>query len=230
MVSKIFYVIITVLFYLFAKKVSRKKPGLLFSPIILTPVMLIILLLIMHIPYKEYANGTLPLNELLDVVTVAFALPLYQNWSFLVKNWRVIVCSLVAGSLVAVVYGILCTYLLSMGKDYMLSIIPRIVTIPIAVSLSESIGGTPAITVLFSMLTCFVGVFIGPSIIKYFSIKHPLSIGMVYGLGAQALGTAKAFKIGEKEGTTSSVSFILTAILTVIWALILTPFIHTLNV
>ncbi|MFJ7684952.1 LrgB family protein [Peribacillus butanolivorans] len=230
MVTKIFYVIITVLFYFLAKKINRKKPGLLFSPIILTPVMLIVLLLIMDIPYKEYANGTFPLNKLLDVVTVALAIPLYRNWSFLAKNWRVIVCSLAAGSLIAVVSSILCTYLLAMGKDYMLSIIPRIVTIPIAVSLSESIGGTPAITVLFSMLTCFVGVFIGPAIMKHFSIKHPLSIGMMYGLGAQALGTAKAFKIGEKAGTISSVSYILTAIFTVIWALILTPFIHTLNV
>ncbi|MGG1679669.1 LrgB family protein [Neobacillus sp. NRS-1170] len=77
---------------------------------------------------------------------------------------------------------------------------------------------------------CFGSLFLFVLIMKHFSIKHPLSIGMMYGLGAQALGTAKAFQIGEKEGTTSSVCYILTAILTVIWALILTPFIHTLNV
>jgi predicted murein hydrolase (TIGR00659 family) len=228
--SKIFYVIITVLFYFLAKKINRKRPGLLFSPVFLTPVMLIVFLLIMHIPYKAYAKSTLPLNEMLDVATVALAIPLNRNWSFLAKNWRVIICSLAAGSLIAVVSGILCTSLFEMGRDYILSMIPRIVTIPIAVSLSESIGGTPSITVLFSMLTCFTGIFIGPIIMKHFSIKHPLSIGMMYGLGSQAFGTAKAFQIGEKEGTTSSVSYILTAILTVIWALILTPFIHTLNV
>ncbi|WP_106498380.1 LrgB family protein [Lentibacillus sp. Marseille-P4043] len=226
MVPKIFYLIITVLFYFLAKKINRKKPGLLFSPIILTPVMLIVLLLVLDLPYEDYANGTFPLNELLDVVTVALAIPLYRNWSFIAKNWRVILFSLSAGSLIAVVSGVLTTYWLEMGQDYVISIIPRIVTIPVAVSLSESIGGIPTITVLFSMMTCFVGVFLGPHIIKRFSIKHPLSIGMMYGLGAQALGTAKAFKTGELEGTASSVSYILTAIITVVWALILTPVIN----
>jgi predicted murein hydrolase (TIGR00659 family) len=226
MVPEIFSLIITIFFYFLAKKIHKKKPSLAFSPIVLTPVMLIALLLIIDLPYDEYVKGTFPLNEMLNVVTVALAIPLYRNWSFLVKNWRVILFSLSAGSLIAVVSGILSTYWLAMGKDYMISIIPRIVTIPIAVNLSESIGGIPTITVLFSMMTCFIGVFMVPAILKHFSIKHPLSIGMVYGLGAQALGTAKAFQIGDKEGTTSSVAYIVTAILTVIWALILTPIIN----
>lgn len=219
---------ITVFFYFLAKKINRKIPGLLFSPIVLTPAMIIILLLIMNIPYDKYAAGTSPFNSMLEVITVALAIPLYRNWSFLVKNWRVIISSLAAGSLLAVITGILSTYWLAMGETYILSVIPRIVTIPIAVSLSESIGGIPALTVLFSMLTCFAGVFMGPTIMKKFAIKHPLSVGMMYGLGAQALGTAEAFKIGEKQGTTSSISFILTAIFTVVWALILTPFLYPL--
>lgn len=227
MVTKILLLIITVLIYFIAKKVNRKKPGLLFSPIILTPTVLIILLLIMDIPYATYEKGALPLNEMLNVVTVALAVPLYRNWSFLMANWRVILGSLIAGSLIAVVTGVLTTYWFSLGKGYVLSVIPRIVTIPIGVNLSQAIGGIPTLTVLLAMLTCFAGVFMAPYIQKHFSIKHPLSVGMIYGFGAQALGTATAFKIGEKEGTTSSVSYILTAILTVVWALILTPVINS---
>lgn len=223
MVTKILFLILTILTYFIAKKVNQKIPGLLFSPVIITPVVLIGFLLISKIPYQTYADSALPLNYMLDIVTVALAVPLYRNWEFIKTNWQVILTSLAAGSLIAVIAGSTTAIWLAFSDAYVLSLLPRIVTIPIAVNLSESIGGIPTLTVLFSMTTCFVGVFIGPYILKHFSIKNPLSIGMVYGLGAQALGTAKAFELGDKQGTTSSVSYILTAIFTVIWALLLTP-------
>ncbi|HLR54770.1 MAG TPA: LrgB family protein [Pseudogracilibacillus sp.] len=223
MVTKILFLILTILTYVIAKKVNQKIPGLLFSPVIITPVVLIGFLLISNIPYQTYADSALPLNYMLDIVTVALAVPLYRNWEFIKTNWRVILTSLAAGSFIAVIAGATTAIWLAFSDAYILSLLPRIVTIPIAVNLSESIGGLPTLTVLFSMTTCFVGVFIGPHILKHFSIKNPLSIGMVYGLGAQALGTAKAFEMGDKQGTTSSVSYILTAIFTVIWALLLTP-------
>lgn len=223
MAAKILFLILTILTYFVAKKINQKIPGLLFSPVILTPVVLIGLLLISNVPYETYADSAVPLNYMLDIVTVALAVPLYRNWAFIKTNWRVILTSLAAGSFIAVTVGAATATWLAFSEEYVLSLLPRIVTIPIAVNLSESIGGIPTLTVLFSMTTCFVGVFIGPHILKHFSIKNPLSIGMVYGLGAQALGTAKAFEMGDKQGTTSNVSYILTAIFTVVWALLLTP-------
>lgn len=223
MVTKILFLMLTIFTYFVAKKINRKIPGLLFSPVILTPVVLIGLLFMSNIPYETYADSAVPLNYMLDIVTVALAVPLYRNWAFIKTNWRVILTSLAAGSFIAVTVGAVTATWLAFSEEYVLSLLPRIVTIPIAVNLSESIGGIPTLTVLFSMTTCFVGVFIGPHILKHFSIKNPLSIGMVYGLGAQALGTAKAFEMGDKQGTTSSVSYILTAIFTVVWALLLTP-------
>ncbi|HLQ95645.1 MAG TPA: LrgB family protein [Pseudogracilibacillus sp.] len=223
MAAKILFLILTILTYFVAKKINQKIPGLLFSPVILTPVVLIGLLLISNVPYETYADSAVPLNYMLDIVTVALAVPLYRNWAFIKTNWRVILTSLAAGSFIAVTVGAATATWLAFSEEYVLSLLPRIITIPIAVNLSESIGGIPTLTVLFSMTTCFVGVFIGPHILKHFSIKNPLSIGMVYGLGAQALGTAKAFEMGDKQGTTSSVSYILTAIFTVVWALLLTP-------
>jgi len=223
MAAKILFLILTIFTYFVAKKINQKIPGLLFSPVILTPVVLIGLLLISNVPYETYADSAVPLNYMLDIVTVALAVPLYRNWAFIKTNWRVILTSIAAGSFIAVTVGAATATWLAFSEEYVLSLLPRIVTIPIAVNLSDSIGGSPTLTVLFSMTTCFVGVFIGPHILKHFSIKNPLSIGMVYGLGAQALGTAKAFEMGDKQGTTSSVSYILTAIFTVVWALLLTP-------
>ncbi|WP_028403266.1 LrgB family protein [Ectobacillus panaciterrae] len=223
MLLKSFSFIITLVIYWYTKKMNQRKSGLLFSPIVLTPLAMIVLLIIIKLPYEDYAKVTYPLNEMLNVVTVAFAIPLYRNWSILAANWRIILFSLAVGSLVAVVAGVLTTYWLGLGSISVISVIPRSITTPIAVNLSESIGGIPALTAVFVMMTSFAGVYLGPKIIKLFSIQHPLVIGMMYGMGAHALGTVKAFEIGDVEGSSSSLANIVGAIITVVWAFTLTP-------
>jgi len=216
-------VLITLVMYGFSKKINQQKPGLLFSPIILTPLALIGFLVITGLPYEEYAEGTSLLTEMLNVITVAFAIPLYRNWSVLAANWRIILFSLSFGSLVAVVAGVVTTYLLGLGGAAALSVIPRSITTPIAVNVSQYIHGIPALTAVFVMLTSFAGVYLGPKIIKLFSIQHPLAIGMMYGMGAHALGTVEAFKTGEIAGACSSLSNIIGAVVTVVWAFLMYP-------
>src|SRR5699024_12770935 len=89
MAAKILFLILTIFTYFVAKKINQKIPGLLFSPVILTPVVLIGLLLISNVPYETYADSAVPLNYMLDIVTVALAFPLYRHWAFIKQNWRV---------------------------------------------------------------------------------------------------------------------------------------------
>ncbi|RPJ96595.1 LrgB family protein [Rummeliibacillus sp. TYF005] len=227
MFLKLFSVVMTIFVYLMAKKVNKKLPGLLFSPIIITPIVMIIFLLMARLPYEEYVNATSLFNMMLNVVTVAFAIPLYRNWNVLASNWRIILFSLMIGSLVAIVAGVLTSYFLGMGLHSEISIIPRSITMPIAVNLSESFGGIPTLTAVFVMLTSFAGVYLGPKLIKLFSFKHPLVIGMMYGMGANVLGATKAFESGDLAGSSATLSTIVGALMTVVWAFILTPAILT---
>ncbi|MGO0059173.1 LrgB family protein [Brevibacillus fluminis] len=220
---KICSVCFTVALYLYCKRLNRKKPGWLTSPIILTPLAMMGILFTIGLPYEEYQHATSLFTEALNMVTVAFAIPLYRNWAILRANWRVIVFSLSVGSLAAIIGGMIPTYLLGMGGQAVLSVIPRSITTPIAVSLSESIHGIPALTAVFVMLTSFAGMYLGPKIMRLFHVRHPLAIGMMYGMGAHALGTVKAFERGEVEGTVSSLSNIVGAIITVAWAFMLLP-------
>jgi putative effector of murein hydrolase len=204
-------ILLTVLFFIAAKKINQKKPGLLFSPALVAPAGIIIVLLATGVPYQTYSEGSSVLNEMLGVVTVAFAIPLYRNWSILVAHGRVILLSLLTGSLIAVIAGV--------------SVIPRSITLPIAVGLSESIGGIPTMTAVFVMLTSFAGVFWGPRIIKRMNLRHPVSIGLMYGMGAHALGMVKAFERGDLEGSSSTLAVIAGAVITVVWAFVLLPMI-----
>ncbi|KQL44976.1 holin [Brevibacillus choshinensis] len=220
---KICSLLVTVLFFVLAKKLSRKRPGLLFSPAIVAPLGIMLLLIVTGTPFQKYQEGTNFMNEMLGVVTVAFAIPLYRNWAILVSHWRMIVSSLAVGTLIAILAGVSTSMLLGLGKEAAISVIPRSITLPIAVGLSESIGGIPSMTALFVMLTSFAGVFWGPTLIKHLKLRHPVSIGLMYGMGAHVLGMAKALELGELEGSSATLAVITGAVMTVVWAFILLP-------
>lgn len=215
--------LLTIVFFYVARRVNKKKPGMLFSPAILAPAGLILLLVLSDIPYEAYSEGTSAISEMMGVVTVAFAVPLYRNWSVLMTHRRMILLSLMTGSLIAIVAGVSTTMLLGLGKEAAISVIPRSITLPVAVSLSEAIGGIPTMTAVFGMLTSFAGVFLAPVIIKRMKLRHPVSIGLMYGMGAHALGMVKSFERGELEGSSSTLAVIAGAIITVIWAFMLMP-------
>ncbi|GED25873.1 hypothetical protein BAG01nite_19750 [Brevibacillus agri] len=218
-------VVLTILFFYMAKRINKKRPSLLFSPAVLAPAAMIVFLLLAGIPYAAYSEATSWISELMGVVTVAFAVPLYRNWSILMAHKRMILQSLAAGSLIAIIAGVSTAMLVGLGKAAVISVIPRSITLPIALSVSDAIGGMPAMTAVFGMLTSFAGVFLAPWIIKKMKLRHPVSIGLMYGMGAHMLGMVKAFERGDTEGSSATLAVIAGAMITVVWAFTLLPLI-----
>ncbi|MED3498435.1 LrgB family protein [Brevibacillus agri] len=218
-------VVLTILFFYMAKQINKKRPSLLFSPAVLAPAAMIVFLLLAGIPYAAYSEATSWISELMGVVTVAFAVPLYRNWSILMAHKRMILQSLAAGSLIAIIAGVSTAMLVGLGKAAVISVIPRSITLPIALSVSDAIGGMPAMTAVFGMLTSFAGVFLAPWIIKKMKLRHPVSIGLMYGMGAHMLGMVKAFERGDTEGSSATLAVIAGAMITVVWAFTLLPLI-----
>ncbi|WP_432776133.1 LrgB family protein [Brevibacillus gelatini] len=218
-------VVLTILFFYMAKRINKKRPSLLFSPAVLVPAALIVFLLLADIPYAVYSEATAWISELMGVATVAFAVPLYRNWSILMAHKRMILLSLATGSLIAIIAGVSTVMLVGLGKAAAISVIPRSITLPIALGVSEAIGGLPTMTAIFGMLTSFAGVFLAPRIIQKMKLRHPVSIGLMYGMGAHMLGMVKAFERGDTEGSSATLAVIAGAMITVVWAFTLLPLI-----
>ncbi len=81
-------------------------------------------------------------------------------------------------------------------------------------NVSEMIGGMPAVTAVFVILTALLGTVIGPMVIRYFRIDNEIARGVLLGTSAHGAGTSKAFELSSVSGTISSVSMILAAIMT----------------
>ncbi|MCI3195352.1 MULTISPECIES: CidB/LrgB family autolysis modulator [Bacillus] len=205
---------LTVLVYMGAKKVYARHPKVYTSPLLVTPAVLVGLLLLVNVPYETYNLGGEMLTDMLQPATVAFAIPLYKYFPILKKYAVEIILNVAIGSCIAIISTALIAKWLHLGTGLIDSLVPRSVTTPIAMNVSEMIGGMPAVTAVFVILTALLGTIIGPMVIRYFRIDNEIARGVLLGTSAHGAGTSKAFELSSVSGTISSVSMILAAIMT----------------
>lgn len=216
-------VIMTVVVYCFAKWLYKKVKFVLLSPLIVTPAILTILLLLFHISYTDYDSGGRWLTNLLQPAVVGFAVPLYKYRAVLKKYRKVIAISMTTGVLVAFVSTGVYSHLVHLQNHYLLTLLPRSITTPIAMTVSSDIGGMPTMTAIFVIITGISGIIVGPLLIRYLRIQEKLAKGLLMGMGAHGTGTSKALEFGQEEAAAASLAMVIAAIFTLAVAPILSP-------
>ncbi|KZE47790.1 CidB/LrgB family autolysis modulator [Brevibacillus parabrevis] len=214
MITGLIGFLLTIVIYLTAKRLYRYRPIMLFSPILFTPLLLVVLLLCAQIPYADYNEGGKWLAYMLQPATIAFAVPLYKHYPLLKKHAAQIMISVVSGSAVAVISSAVLALLLHTDQQVLYSLLPRSITTPIAMNVSQMIGGVPSITAVLVLMTGVLGSIIGPYIISYLRISDDIARGVLLGTSAHGAGTSKAFEISPISGTVSSISMIVAALVT----------------
>lgn len=211
--------------YLIGMLLKKKFKLGIFNPLLIAIVVSIIVLLIGKVDYKVYNEGAKYLSWLLTPATVCLAIPLYEQWSLLKKNFKAVLLGLIAG----VVASLGTVYVLSliMGlshKDYV-TLLPKSITTAIGMGVSEELGGYVTITVAVIVVTGVLGNMAGALVCKIFRITEPISKGLAFGSASHAIGTAKAIEIGEVEGAMSSLAIAVSGILTVVLSSVFAYFI-----
>lgn len=218
-------VALSLISYLIGMLLKKKFKLGIFNPLLIAIVVSIIVLLIGKVDYKVYNQGGKYLSWLLTPATVCLAIPLYEQWGLLKKNFKAVLLGLIAG----VVTSLGTVYVLSliMGlshKDYV-TLLPKSITTAIGMGVSEELGGYVTITVAVIVVTGVLGNMAGALVCKIFRITEPISKGLAFGSASHAIGTAKAIEIGEVEGAMSSLAIAVSGILTVVLASVFAYFI-----
>lgn len=214
MMLGILWLIITLLIYGLSKKLYRAYPKVYFSPLLITPLALIIGLMLTNVSFDTYNGGGKWLSLMLQPATVAFAIPLYKYYDVLKKHAIEILASVLTGSIVAIFSSALFAEWLHLDHQLISSLVPRSVTTPIAMSVSQVIGGVPNITAVFVIITGLLGSMIGPMVVRALRIDGEVARGVLLGTSAHGTGTSKAFELSSLTGTISSISMILAALFT----------------
>ena len=211
-------VTLSLLAYMAGAALKKKfKMGLL-NPLLVSIVITILVLLVGKIDYEVYNESAKYLSYLLTPATVCLAIPLYEQWSLLKKNYKAVLCGLLAGAVTSMATVFALSKICGLSHEEYVTLLPKSITTAIGMGVSEELGGYVTITVAVIILTGVLGNMMGELICKVFHITEPISKGIAYGASAHAIGTAKAMELGEVEGAMSGLAIAVSGILTVILA------------
>ena len=214
--TEIFGVILTILFFNIGIYIKKKTNKPIFNPLLIAILGIILFLSITKIPYESYKLGGDRINFFLGPVTIVLAVPLYKQFDLFKKYLLEILIGISCGVVVSFISIKLIGHFTNADVDIINSLIPKSITTPMGISLTKTLNGVEAITVVSIILTGILGAIISPIVFKIGKINNPVAKGIALGTSAHALGTTKALEMGEVEGAMSGLSIGVSGIITVI--------------
>ena len=200
----------------------QKKTGwVLANPTVVSAAVIIALLLLLDIPYDDYARGGDFVNLMLSPVTAILALGIYNQRDILKKNFIPVLVGCTVGCAVSMGSVLLLCRLFGLDQAVTAAMLPKSCTTAIAVGIAEAKGGVVAIAVACVIIAGTVGAVGAPAFIKWFHVTDPVAQGLAIGACSHALGTTKAREIGELQGAMSSIAIGICGLLAVLFSLFL---------
>lgn len=205
----------TILAYLAADATARRLGNTPWANPVLISVLLIAPVLWMTgTDYSTYFEGAQFIHFLLGPATVALALPLWDNRNMIRRSVAPILLALIVGSLVAAGSAILLARVFSLPTEVVLSLAPKSTTAPVALGVSEAIGGIPTLTAVLVILTGIIGAVTVTPLMNMLRITDWRARGFAVGVAAHGIGTARAFQVNQIAGAYAGIAMALNALLT----------------
>ena len=195
----------------------------LLSPFVIAVAILLAILFGTHTQCETFFAGAQFVHFLLGPATVALAVPLFDQRLRLAKLWAPLLIGVVVGCVVGVISTVLLGALLGASFESIMSMAPKSVTTPIAMGISEKMGGIPEFTAGIVVLTGIVGSLLATPIFKLCKIKKDYVKGFSLGVAAHGMGTSRAFQISDKAGAFSGLAMGLAGIITAFAAPMIAP-------
>jgi predicted murein hydrolase (TIGR00659 family) len=212
--TPLFGMTLTVVVYALAQGLYRRTGSLFFIPVTLSIVIIILFLLLADIPYSSYAVGGDYILFLLGPSVVALAVPLYVRRSEVWVRKKPIMFGVLAGSVTSVVTASGLAWLLGGSRDVVLSLAPKSVTTPIAISIIDKIGGIAPLTAALVVLTGCLGAICGPEFCRLIGVRNPVAVGLAVGTAAHGIGTARMLEVDRLGGAVAGLAIGLNGLVT----------------
>ncbi len=212
--SDLFLLTLTIGFYCAGSAIFRRTKIVLLHPTLLTFVAIIALLKWFGIEYEQYREATGILDFALGLSVVALGYLMYEQSDRIKGHMLPIAVSTVAGCVVGILSVVYIALAFGADREIVTSIAPKSVTVPIAVSVSEPLGGIVAIT---SVVVFCVGIFgsvCGDWILTRCGVTDKMAKGFALGSASHGIGTARAIELGAVEGAMSGLAMALMGIIT----------------
>lgn len=192
-------ILISYVTLMFASRVFQKSKGFpLLHPLITASIVLITTLYFFDIDTQIYIDSTQILIYMLGPATVALGVPLYNNFSKLMKYKRQLILPLMLGAIASPLFAVSLLAIFNIDPIVLKSMFSKAITSPIAIDITLLLNGIPALAVLFVLASGITGAAFATNLFSVFKIKSDISKGIAIGVSAHAIGTARAVQISEE--------------------------------
>lgn len=216
--SVFFAVTVSLLGYEIGLFLKKKTKWAICNPLLISIIIVIGVLLLSHIDYSYYEEGSTLLSYLLTPATVALAVPLYRQLAILKKYGVAIGLGVLSGVITSLVCTLVLAIIFNLNYEEYVTFLPKSITTAIGMGVSGELGGMVTITVAVIVVTGIVGNVMGEGVCRLFHIREKVAIGLALGTSAHAVGTTRALEMGEVEGAMSSLAIVLAGMITVVGA------------
>jgi predicted murein hydrolase (TIGR00659 family) len=193
---------------------ERSQLNPLANPVLIAVTLIALTITAIGMPYERYFEGAQFVHFLLGPATIALAVPLYSHFGTVRAVLLPMLVALIAGAFTAVVTAVGTAALLGASFETLASLAPKSVTTPIAMGISERIGGLPSLTAVLVILTGILGAMLATPLLNALGIRDWRARGFAAGLAAHGIGTARAFHVSEVAGTFAGVAMGLNGLVT----------------
>ncbi|MDO6443460.1 LrgB family protein [Marinobacter sp. 2_MG-2023] len=183
-------------------------------PVVLAAVILAFVIAVLPMDYVRYQEGSLWITVLLGPATVALGIPLYQQIHHIRAMWVPIVVTLPLAATMAAVYAVVIAWALGATPEVLASLAPKSVTAPIAIGITEQLGGSVPLMMGGLLITGVVATLFVDLLAKWLPVEDERILGFALGLNGHAIGTARAFEISHTAGAFASLGMGLTGVFT----------------
>lgn len=212
--TPLFWAALTIGAFIAGQQLYRRTGNNAFLPPILTGIVLVVTTLeLTGVSYHTYMEGGIFLHTLLGPVVVMLAVPLYQYLHTMRRQWLRIALAITLGSGTTVACAVIMTHYWIGNEAITITMHTKSITTPVAVAISEQVGGISALASAFVIITGILGALMIPPLLKATRMDDAQTMGLTLGICAHAIGTSRALELGPQQSAYAAMAMTLTATL-----------------
>jgi putative effector of murein hydrolase len=183
---------------------SGRSP--LANPVALSVALIVPVLAVGGVPYKQYFEGAQFVHFLLGTATVALAVPLFRVWHRLGAMLWPLILALLLGGATSIAVGCGMAWALGAPQPMVLALAAKSVTAPIAMGIAREIGAPATLAAIFAVLSGIVGAVCAKFVLDALHLTHWPARGFAIGVASHGIGSARAYSVHPEAGAFASLA------------------------
>lgn len=202
----------------------RKRTGSPFAnPVLIGTIFFMVYLKLTDTSYQQFYQTGQWVSAWLQPAIVCLAVPLYAQWQKIRAQWLPILLSQLAGSVVGIVSGVWIAAMMGAAREVSVAVAAKSVTLPVALGITETLGGIPSISAAGVILAGLTGQMFGFILLNRLS-DNPIAKSLAQGTTSHAMGIVACLEKSGRFAAYATVGLILNGIITAMIAPMIVPF------